>query len=303
MLFADTSRGRPFSKDPAVVFFQDRYWLYYSRPPFGDGRPGDGWAIGIASSQDLENWQVVGEILPAADYERNGQCAPGAIVLNGQVHLFYQTYGNGPRDAICHAVSDDGLAFARDATNPVFSASGGWNCGRAIDADVIPYGPDLLLYFATRDPEMKVQMLGVASASLDSDFGRAAWTQRCEASILAPELPWEMTCIEAPALCRKGERLFMFYGGAYNNSPQQIGVAASPDGLHWTRLSEQPFLPNGVPGSWNQSESGHPFCFQDPNGHDYLFYQGDSDGGQTWYLSKVEIGWKDGLPVILPDAP
>jgi hypothetical protein len=53
--------------------------------------------------------------------------APGAIVLNKQVHLFYQTYGNGPRDAICHAVSDDGLRFMRDASNPIFHPAGNWN--------------------------------------------------------------------------------------------------------------------------------------------------------------------------------
>ena len=34
MHFADTASGRPFSKDPAVVKFLDRYWLYYSLPPY-----------------------------------------------------------------------------------------------------------------------------------------------------------------------------------------------------------------------------------------------------------------------------
>jgi beta-1,2-mannobiose phosphorylase / 1,2-beta-oligomannan phosphorylase len=299
MLFADTSRGRPFSKDPAVVFFQDQYWLYYSKPPFGDGRDADGWAIGIATSRDLEAWNVVGEILPSAEYEKNGLCAPGAIVLAEQIHLFYQTYGNGRRDAICHATSSDGLTFQRDPSNPVFSPSGAWNCGRAIDADVITLGADLWLYFATRDPEMKIQMLGVASAPLTSGFGRAAWTQRCAAPILKPELPWEMECIEAPALARHGQGLFLFYGGAYNNSPQQIGVATSLDGVNWTRLSDQPFLSNGAPGEWNAGESGHPFFFHAPDQRDYLFFQGDCDGGKTWYLSRLEIGWRKQGPYVV----
>ncbi len=321
MLFADTSRGRPFSKDPAVVWFQDQYWLYYSKPPFGAfGSPQSGganqfeearqtlpasagWAIGIAASHDLEAWNVVGEILPAAEYERNGLCAPGAIVLDGQIHLFYQTYGNGRRDAICHATSRDGLIFRRDPSNPIFSPTGEWNCGRAIDADVIAHGEKLWLYFATRDPEMKIQMLGAASAPLDSDFGRTAWTQRCTAPILKPELPWEMECIEAPALARHGERLFLFYGGAYNNSPQQIGVASSLDGVNWTRLSDRPFLPNGAAGEWNASESGHPFFFHAPDQRDHLFFQGNCDGGKTWYLSRLEIGWRDELPYIISSAP
>ena len=50
MLYADTSRGREFSKDPDVVNFKGKYYMYYSIPPFKDGRQNDGWAVGIARS-------------------------------------------------------------------------------------------------------------------------------------------------------------------------------------------------------------------------------------------------------------
>lgn len=299
MKYTDTSRGRPFAKDPAVVFFRNRYFLYYSLPPFGDGRARDGLAMGIAQSEDLEQWSKVGEIGPEQPCEQNGLGAPGAIVLNGQLHLFYQTYGNGPKDAICHAVSDDGIRFVRNASNPIFSPHGGWNHGRAIDADVLPVGDKLLLYFATRDPSGAVQKLGVASAKLDSDFGRDQWTQECAQSILEPQLEWEQDCIEAPATCQVEKRFFLFYGGAYNCSPQQIGCAASDDGIRWQRLFEQPFLSNGRPGEWNASESGHPFHFFDPQGNSFLFYQGSSDGGQSWFLSKVQLSWEEGQPALI----
>ncbi len=301
MHFADTSRGRPFAKDPAVVRFGGRYLLYYTIAPYGDGRAGDGYAMGIAASDDLDRWETIEAILPdpAAPYEANGLCAPGALVRAGRVHLFYQTYGNGPRDALCHAVSTDGVTFVRAATNPIFAPTGDWNNGRAIDADVLAHDGTLFLYFATRDPAGQQQLLGVATAPLASDFGRATWTQRCDAPILAPELPWEQECIEAPATCRRGDTLYMFYGGAYNNRPQQIGCASSGDGLTWRRLSDAPFLANGAPGSWNSSESGHPFLFTDDDGRTHLFFQGNDDGGRTWYLSRVEIGWDERGPHLL----
>ncbi|MFO8153919.1 hypothetical protein, partial [Thioalkalivibrio sp.] len=103
-----------------------------------------------------------------------------------------------------------------------------------------------------------------------SDFGRAAWTQQCDAPILEPVLDWEKNCIEAATICRRGDRLFMFYAGAYNNEPQQVGVAVSEDGLRWKRLSDEPFLTNGAPGTWNSSESGHPCIFVDPDGAAHL---------------------------------
>jgi len=299
MLFADCSRGRPFSKDPDVVNFNGKYYMYYSIPPFGDGRPLDGWAIAIAESNDLQSWVRVGDILPAGEYDKKGLAAPAAIVLNKKVHLFYQTYGNGPKDAICHAYSDDGIHFTRNPTNPVFSPTGQWNVGRAIDADVIEHDGRLLLYFATRDPSMKTQMLGVAGAPMDSDFGRTSWIQLCDGPILKPELPWEKSCIEAPAVCKHNGRFFMFYAGAYNNEPQQIGCAVSEDGISWKRLSEEPLLANGRPGEWNSSESGHPGIFVDDDGRMYLFFQGNNDRGKTWYISKMKVEWKANRPVLM----
>ena len=296
MLFTDSSRGRPFAKDPAVVCFRGRLLLYYSIPPYLEDRAGDGWRIGIACGTDLDTWEKIGEISPLSPCDKNGLCAPGAIVIGGRVHLFYQTYGNGKEDAICHAASDDGVHFVPNRTNPVFRSSGDWNCGRAIDADVIAYKDRLLLFFATRDPAFAVQMTGVASAPLLSSYERSDWEQLGLGPILRPELAWEGSCIEAPAACEHDGNLYLFYGGGYNCFPQQVGCAMSEDVLNWRRISQFPILANGSSGEWNSCESGHPFIYQDSSGEDHLFYQGSDDTGQTWRLSRRQILWKDGIP-------
>lgn len=300
MMFGDTSRtGVPFSKDPHVVNFNGRYLMYYSIPPLKDVE-GSGWNIGIAESNDLMSWEKVGEITPAenADYEKKGLCAPGALVREGKVHLFYQTYGNGRNDAICHAVSDDGIVFERNSTNPIFRPTGDWNCGRAIDAEVCEFKGQYFLYFATRDPDFKVQMLGVAVAPKNTNFNREDWKQAVDAPILYPELPWEKECIEGASITIQKGKMYMFYAGAYNNQPQQVGVAVSKDGLSWKRLFTEPFLPNGKPGEWNESESGHPHIFTDLDGKTYLFYQGNNDKGKSWYLSQKEVFWRKNKPLF-----
>ena len=301
MMFSDTSRlDRPVAKDPAVVKFQGKYWMYFSLPPYADRSKGTGWSAGIAVSGDLVQWEKVGEIVgEPGGSEAKGLAAPEAIVLDGQVHLFYQTYGNGPKDAICHAVSTDGIHFKRNPTNPIFHPTGDWTVGRAIDAEVFPFKGKLLLFVATRDPDMKIQMLGVASADLDSDYGRDCWTQLVDAPILKPELPWEQECIEAATLCEHEGRLYMFYAGAYNNKPQQIGVAVSADGVHWTRMSDEPLLPCGKSDEWNSSESGHPGVFIDDDGSGYLFFQGNNDRGKTWFLSKMFLHFDGPLPYLV----
>ena len=84
MYYTDDSRGRAFAKDPDVARLGDRYLMYYTI-----SRPGKGIAIGIAESRNLNDWEKVGELLPDADYEKNGIGAPGALVRDGKLHLFY----------------------------------------------------------------------------------------------------------------------------------------------------------------------------------------------------------------------
>jgi predicted GH43/DUF377 family glycosyl hydrolase len=220
------------------------------------------------------------------------------LVLDGKVHLFYQTYGNRENDAICHAVSTDGITFERDKSNPVFKPTGKWNCGRAIDAEVVKFNNQYLLFFATRDPDFKIQMQGVAAAPFNTDFSRDDWKQLTDAPIMIPEYKWEGECVEGASVVQRRGKLFMFYAGAYNNWPQQIGVAKSTDGIHWKKLSDKPFLRNGKPGEWNASESGHPHIFNDTDGRTYLFYQGNNDNGKTWYLSNVEVFWDGNGPFL-----
>jgi hypothetical protein len=155
------------------------------------------------------------------------------------------------------------------------------------------------MYYATRDKQFKTQMLGVAVASGNTDFRRSDWKNiSMDSPILNPKLPWEGQCIEAASVIQKNGALFMFYAAAYNNAPQQIGLARSVDGIHWVRVDTIPFLSNGKPGEWNASESGHPHIFSNPSGNDYLFFQGNNDNGKTWYISNKKIIWNSGLPVI-----
>lgn len=303
MYYTDTSAtGIMIAKDPVVVKFKDRYLMYYSKQTFQNKADGmQGWNIGIAESNDLYQWRKIGEIKPDASYEQRGLCAPGAIVKDGRVHLFYQTYGNGPKDAICHAWSTDGINFTRDASNPIFSPKGDWTNGRAIDAEVYFYKKKYYLYFATRDKAGEIQKQGVATASANTDFSRDDWEQASDRAILAPVHAWEGKCVEGASIIKRNNKLYMFYAGSYNNMPQQIGVAESTDGVHWRRLSDEPFLGNGLQGSWNSSESGHPGVFEDSDGQTYLFYQGNNNRGKSWFLSNRKIGWNKNGPYLLAE--
>ena len=84
---------------------------------------------------------------------------------------------------------------------------------------MIVFNNRLLLYWATRDPAMRIQMQGVSAAPLESDFTRDQWTQlNPDGPIVAPTVPttlddpgldlaWEKRCIEAAAMAIHDGRL------------------------------------------------------------------------------------------------
>ena len=301
MLYTKRNQTNDFSKDPAVIQFGGRWYLYHSILENGI------LGVGIAVSEDGENFRYLGNLLPVLDCERNGIGAPGAIVYGGRVHLFYQTYGNEELDAICHAVSDDGVNFERVGSSEAFAprepfcALPDWSCGRAIDADVVIHDGKLILYFATRDKDFRRQIVGAAYAGvtpgLDGKF------EFFPEIVLEPTLDWERDCIEAPAALEYDGKVYLFYAGSYNCEPQQIGCAVSDDGLRFKRLFvEKPLLACGNPGDWNASESGHPYVYKANDGRIWLYYQGSPDGGKNWYISRREITFEQGVPSLKVEA-
>ena len=291
------------TKDPSVVRFGGRYLMYHSLQ-----RPDGSWGIAVAESDDLLDWRHVQGLDLRPPPGKIGVAAPGALVRDGRVHLFFQSYGGGPEpDRICHAVSRDGVSFERQRLTPIIAPTGDWNNGRAIDAEAFVKGNELLVYWATRDPAGKVQMVGLSKAAADADWSDPKSYEQVsvDGPTLAPTVPtpldppdldlaWEKQCIEAPTLTEHDGRYYLFYAGAYNNDPQQIGVAVSDDAVHFRRLfAGRPLLGPGPAGSWNASESGHPGLFRDDDGKLYLFYQGDDAArGVKWHLSMVPVQWR-----------
>ncbi len=301
---------KDYAKDPTVIHFNNKYYMYFSIPPQEKDGGKYGWTTGIAESEDLTNWRYVKNLLPDQECVQKGFCAPCARVFNNKVYLFYQSYGTGALDAICMSVSEDGLNFKANPNNPIFRPHGDWTNGRAIDADVYFFNNKLFIYAATRDPEGKIQKIVVATSDLPLEkldsLKASDWTQPFDGSILEPILNWETRCIEAPTTIERNGKLYMFYAGGYNNDPQHIGVAVSNDGITWTRLWNVPFITNGPEGQWNMSETGHPGVFCDDDGQTWLFFQGNATHGKDWYLSRVKLDWvplKDDIvqPVLIQE--
>ena len=299
MRYGDPSRHEyPFAKDPTVIRIGKYYYIYYTLDPYDEDKRPDGinkeaagWHCGVARSEDMVNWTRVSDIrlLTAGGREIGYDAAPCVKVFDGQIYMFYQRKSNltGQND-IWLAKSDDGITFTNAFDEPVFIPRAGWCLPRAIDAEVYRVKDKMILMFATREsPTGRIQQTGMAEAPYGSDYGPDKWTElSVNGPVFKPEYTWENTCIEGNTVVEVDGVYYMFYAGSYNSGAQQIGLATSTDGYHFTRETYYPgspglFYPLGEPGSWNAHESGHPGAFKDSDGQVYLFFQGKASGNRT----------------------
>ena len=82
-------QGKFFAKDPTVIRFKGKYWMYFSFTP-RDPQKKSRYYIGVATSDDLTSWTHVGDVTPLPGSGHKDIAAPCAKVWDGKVHLFYQ---------------------------------------------------------------------------------------------------------------------------------------------------------------------------------------------------------------------
>jgi predicted GH43/DUF377 family glycosyl hydrolase len=88
---------------------------------------------------------------------------------------------------------------------------------------------------------------------------------------------WEKDCIYQPWLVEHGGRYHNFYNAA-NGKIEQLGLAFSGDLLEWRRHPQNPVIPHGPEGSYNQQFSADAKVFRDGD-HWTAFFFGVGRGG------------------------
>lgn len=88
---------------------------------------------------------------------------------------------------------------------------------------------------------------------------------------------WEQDCIYQPWLIEHKGKYFNFYNAA-NGDEEQIGIAISDDLLNWRRYKNNPVIPIGPEGSFNQNFSSDGKVFWDTD-HWVMFFFGVGKNG------------------------
>ena len=111
--------------DPnGFIYYRGKYHMFYQCFPFDTRWGRMHW--GHAVSEDLVHW----EELPTALYpgegdepDASGVWTGSVIYGEGKYHAFYTGYCLTAeyQQTICHATSDDGITWVKDAANPVIT--------------------------------------------------------------------------------------------------------------------------------------------------------------------------------------
>lgn len=223
------TRGAPGAWDavdvlnPSVVFWSGRHFNLYS------GFDGRSWRTGVATSADGVAWEKRGMVV---EPEAGGYIAANGSALAFHGRLFYW-YQSGRLPEIELAESADGLMWTK-RDRPVLPTGprGSFDERGVADPNVVSLGGVLYMFYLGQDRARR-QRLGLAR----SEDG-VAWEKLRRNPLLELGGPGEFDerGLGEPAVWTTAGWYWMLYTGRDVHEVRRIGLARSPDGVHWTKL-------------------------------------------------------------------
>ena len=218
---------------------------------------------------------------------------PGAVIYHdGMFHMFRNGFRDFP--AVSHVgyvTSPDGYTWTKQELDD--------NTFQTIDvpyAKIVMYASSVIrqdncwvLYFYTWDSSSypSSSVIGRATECIGGP-AMAQWFVD-EEPVLKPGAAgdWDEKQVLAPHVLKTDSGYIMYYSGVGASGTQQIGMATSKDGIHWTKYNDSattdkpyaesdPVFQPGEKGTWDAAWVHQPRVFQTVDGW-AMVYRGVSD--------------------------
>jgi predicted GH43/DUF377 family glycosyl hydrolase len=212
---------------------------------------------------------------------------PGAaLYYDGMFHMFRNGFRGFPAESqVGYVTSPDGYTWTKHGDEPVFKTVDVPYAKLAMYASSALVEDDgtWVIYFYTWNEKNPPFTGVIGRATAPSPTG--PWVADDE-PILTPGTSgeWDEQHILAPHVLRTADGYVMYYSGRDSAKAQRIGMATSPDGVHWTKyndpattespyLESDPVLTEGKAGEWDMNSAQQPRVFQTSNGW-VMIYRG-----------------------------
>lgn len=157
----------------------------------------------------------------------------------------------------------------------------GWDAAFVWRGAVIYNGSSFMMWYSGEDNVHYKDNIGLATSS-DGVF----WTRYSENPVLqfGPTNSWDYSSVNEPWVIHENGEYKMWYSGqtwsaALGITSISIGYATSPDGIHWTKSSDNPVLTPG-PGGFDAKEVYQPVVVSFGSGY-LMYYIGYSAESQV----------------------
>lgn len=281
--------------DPDVLNNGGTYYAYATN--------GNGFNVQVATSPDLETWEVLGTdalpILPS--WSTPGRTwAPEVTEVSPGAFVMYLTATATAAQAQCIGVataSDPAGPFSPLGDDPIVcpDAQGG-----AIDASIFRDDDGSLHLLWKNDGNccgldtfLQIAPLTAEGTALAGDSVR----------LLRQDLPWEGNLIEAPTLVKHDDAYVLFYSANdYGGDKYATGYATSPTLLGEYTKAREPVLTTETSGGRYLGPGGQDIV-EAPDGSDAIVFHSWDELYIQRGMNVAPLTWNDGVPSVTVPGP
>jgi len=225
---------------------------------------------------------------PTGAWDASDVLNPSVVRVNESFYNLYSGFdGETWRTGL--AASQDGIEW-RKHPEPVLSPDPRtWEGGYIAANGAAFHDGERFLYWYHAGPRESPR-IGLA-------FSQDAvhWTKQ-PAPVLEPGAPgtWDEAGVADPYAIRCQGSYYLFFLGQNRFGVQRLGVARSPDGVHWQKSHTNPILDAGPPGSFDERGLGESAVVFH-GGRFFLLYTGRDSAERRrlgWAVSDDGVNWK-----------
>lgn len=273
---------------PRVLYDQNAraYRMWYS----GGNRTGTN-GIGYATSTNGIAWTKYtgAALVPGSSGSWDSAVVQlGSVVWNGTTFLMWYRGNNATtndRGAIGFATSADGVSWSKYAGNPVLQTTqvdqGYLGPPFVVKLNItLPYPYDMWYTGRSATYPAGNTLTRIYYAGSNDGIHWNKWSS----TVLNPSSfgAWDSGAVYSPSVYFNGTSFALAYSGLNQSlAAPQIGFAASPDGVTWTKYSMNPILGPGPAQSWDSAGVEQPNLILGAVNAFLLYYDGFSKSGAT----------------------
>jgi predicted GH43/DUF377 family glycosyl hydrolase len=200
------------------------------------------FALPAGEKVPLTDWHRLSDdpiISPRGDgWESAGTFNPSVVVREGKFVMLYRAQDSQGTSRLGYAESDDGIHFTR-RPEPVFSPETDYEKdGGVEDPRLVKFGDNYYLTY-TGYNKKDAQLCLATSKDL------IHWERR---GVILPAYKgrWNVRWTKSGAIVPEkiAGKYWMYYLGTGADKTDQMGLASSPDLIHWTDATDAPVLPS-----------------------------------------------------------